>query len=87
MKQFELRAEKSVNSTEYDIKDGRIELVINDDNILYIRTFECVESDEHGFKLPKGMEGSRIYESSLVQLKFTREQALQLKEWIDKNIH
>lgn len=87
MQQFEIKAEKSVNSTKYSIKDGRVEFVIDNDGSLHITEFERNERDEHGFKLPKGLEGSRVHECSLTQLKFTREQALQLKEWINENIH
>lgn len=90
MQQFEIKAKKSVNSTEYSmysIKDGRVEFVIDNDGSLHITGFERNERDEYGFKLPKGLEGSRVHECSLTQLKFTREQALQLKEWINENIH
>lgn len=86
MKQFELNAEKPVNSTEYYIKDGRIEFVLDDNRVLHVTQFEHIEGDKHGFKLPEGLENSRVHECTLTTLQFTREQVLQLKEWINENI-
>ena len=87
MQRFELYADLAVNSTEFYAKDGHLKLTIDDDNILCITEFERIEKDEYGFKLPEGLEGSRVHECTLATLQFTREQALQLKEWINENIH